>query len=97
MAQVLVETRNIEINNTLDKVVSNEKQMQEDHTKCWTCKKKVGITAGFKCKCSYTYCSKHRYPGDHVCDFDFKAEARKDIAKNNPVVKASKIIPINAV
>jgi len=95
MAQALVETRSMELNNTLDKV--NEKPKQEDQTKCWTCKRKVGLTAGFKCKCSYIFCSKHRYPGDHVCDYDFKAEARKDIAKNNPVVKAAKIIPINAV
>jgi len=76
------------------KEVLPAKEPQTDTSKCWTCKKRVGLL-GFKCKCSYVYCSKHRYPDQHPCDFDFKAEGKKQIEKNNPVVKGTKITPIN--
>jgi len=75
------------------KEVLPTKEVQSDTTKCWTCKKRVGLL-GFKCKCSYVYCSKHRYPDQHPCDFDFKAEGKKLIEKNNPVVKGMKITPL---
>ena len=32
---------------------------QKNKTRCWTCKKKVGLT-GFECRCSYVFCGKVR-------------------------------------
>lgn len=35
------------------------KQVQRNRGRCWTCKKKVGLT-GFECQCSYVFCGKVR-------------------------------------
>ncbi|XP_009408498.2 zinc finger A20 and AN1 domain-containing stress-associated protein 6 [Musa acuminata AAA Group] len=58
--------------------------------RCFQCKKRVGLT-GFKCRCSSTFCSAHRYPETHECSFDYKTAGREAISKENPVVKAEKI------
>ncbi|KAJ1268424.1 hypothetical protein BS78_07G133800 [Paspalum vaginatum] len=58
--------------------------------RCLTCRKKVGLL-GFGCRCGGTFCSLHRYAEKHACDFDFKKAGREKIAKNNPLVVASKI------
>lgn len=43
--------------------------IQDDHSRCWSCKKKVNLL-GVKCKCEFTFCNKHRMPEDHTCEFD---------------------------
>ncbi|CAH9135155.1 unnamed protein product [Cuscuta epithymum] len=58
--------------------------------RCWSCNRKVGLL-GFNCRCGYTYCGSHRYPEMHDCAFDFKGQARDDLAKANPVIKPHKI------
>ncbi|XP_026379419.1 zinc finger A20 and AN1 domain-containing stress-associated protein 1-like [Papaver somniferum] len=58
--------------------------------RCLSCNKKVGLT-GIKCKCGSVFCSMHRYPEKHSCDFDYKAAGKETIAKTNPQVKADKI------
>jgi len=69
------------------------KEIQKDTTKCWLCKKKVGLL-GFRCRCNYVYCSRHRYSDQHICDFDYKTAGKEAIRKANPVVKGSKIAQI---
>ncbi len=54
---------------------SSPSEQQPDTSKCWSCKKKVGLL-GFKCKCSYVYCSRHRHSDQHNCTFDYKAAAK---------------------
>ena len=49
---------------------------------------------GFTCKCDYVFCSTHRYPKEHDCDFDRSQAAREQIAAQNPVVMADKIAKI---
>jgi len=63
---------------------------QEDTSKCWTCKKKVGLL-GFRCKCDFVFCSTHRYADQHVCTFDWKGANQQKLAKENPTVVAAKI------
>ena len=46
-------------------------RQQEKRNVCWTCRKKVGLL-GFECRCSYVFCSTHRYSDAHNCDFDHK-------------------------
>ena len=46
---------------------------------------------GFKCKCEYTFCKKHRLPENHVCDFDFMTFGKKQIAKFNKKVENDKL------
>lgn len=59
--------------------------------RCSGCRKRVGLT-GFRCRCGELFCSDHRYSDRHDCSYDYKAAGRDAIARENPVVKASKIV-----
>ncbi|XP_047072288.1 zinc finger A20 and AN1 domain-containing stress-associated protein 10-like [Lolium rigidum] len=58
--------------------------------RCETCRKKVGLL-GFACRCGGTYCGVHRHAGAHACGFDYMAAGREQIARQNPLVVASKL------
>ena len=51
--------------------------------KCHYCQKKVGVF-GIECRCGKIFCTKHRHPEDHKCNFDFKSHD-KEILKNNVI------------
>ncbi|GER38332.1 A20/AN1-like zinc finger family protein [Striga asiatica] len=57
------------------------------------CRKKVGLM-GFRCRCGDVFCSEHRYSDRHECSYDYKAAGREAIAKENPVVRASKLLKV---
>ncbi|KAL6964824.1 switch-activating protein Sap1 [Sarracenia purpurea var. burkii] len=59
--------------------------------RCSGCRRKVGLT-GFRCRCGELFCSEHRYSDRHDCCYDYKSAGREAIARENPVVKAAKII-----
>jgi len=59
--------------------------------RCSSCRKRVGLT-GFRCRCDQTFCGEHRYSDRHGCTYDYKAAARDAIARDNPVVRAAKIV-----
>ncbi|XP_043691993.1 zinc finger A20 and AN1 domain-containing stress-associated protein 5-like [Telopea speciosissima] len=61
--------------------------------RCSGCRRKVGLT-GFRCRCGDLFCSDHRYSDRHVCSYDYKAAGREAIARENPVVKAAKIVRV---
>eukprot|EP00794_Sanderia_malayensis_P019485 gene19485-21409_t len=58
--------------------------------RCYVCRKKVGLT-GFQCRCSGLFCGIHRYSDKHNCSFDYKADGREQIAKQNPVIVGEKV------
>ncbi|KAI8608661.1 hypothetical protein BC830DRAFT_1055097, partial [Chytriomyces sp. MP71] len=58
---------------------------------CFSCKKKLGSIAVFKCKCSHFYCSTHRYSDKHACSFNYKEVAKAALAKENPKVNGNKV------
>lgn len=60
---------------------SNAKKVQKDTTRCFSCKKKVGLL-GFKCRCNFIFCSGHRHAGDHNCEFDYKAMQKSQIGSS---------------
>lgn len=62
--------------------------------RCAQCNKKLGIIMVMKCHCEKVFCSKHRYAEAHNCSYDFKREGQKTIAKENPLVVASKVTKI---
>ncbi|XP_055316623.1 probable serine/threonine-protein kinase nek3 [Sitodiplosis mosellana] len=62
--------------------------------RCAECKKKLGIIMVMKCHCEKIFCAKHRYAEAHNCSYDFKKEGQKSIAKENPLVVASKVTKI---
>ncbi|XP_019157848.1 PREDICTED: zinc finger A20 and AN1 domain-containing stress-associated protein 5-like [Ipomoea nil] len=57
------------------------------------CRRKVGLI-GFRCRCGEVFCSEHRYSDRHDCTFDYKAAGREAIARENPVVRAAKILKV---
>ncbi|KAL4383443.1 hypothetical protein GQ457_15G026920 [Hibiscus cannabinus] len=61
--------------------------------RCSGCKKRVGLT-GFRCRCGELFCADHRYSDRHDCSYDYKTVGREAIARENPVVKAAKIIKV---
>ena len=82
------------ISSTMEEEKEESAQkVQHDHKKCFNCSKKVG-SLGWKCKCGFTYCKGHRLPEDHKCDFNFREEGIQRLAKENPVVQASKLAKI---
>lgn len=63
---------------------------QADRSKCWCCAKRAG-SLGYECRCGFVFCGKHRLPEAHTCDFDFVADGKKVLAKNNPLVQCDKL------
>ncbi|KAF4649704.1 Rab5 GDP/GTP exchange factor [Perkinsus olseni] len=69
---------------------SDDRPVQSDVNRCWTCGKRIGLT-GVRCRCGYYFCSTHRYAEAHQCDYDYKTNERRKLAKANPVVMADKL------
>ncbi|KZV50293.1 stress-associated protein 1 [Dorcoceras hygrometricum] len=67
--------------------------VKREVNRCSGCRRKVGLT-GFRCRCGELLCADHRYSDRHDCSYDYKAAGREAIAKENPVVKAAKIVRI---
>ncbi|KAI6183155.1 Zinc finger domain containing protein [Aphelenchoides bicaudatus] len=65
-------------------------QTKNKPNRCAVCRRKTGLL-GFTCRCGGLYCSEHRYDNAHDCQFDYKAEGRAEIHKNNPLVMTEKI------
>lgn len=78
-------------------VINDEELINKPVTKvvsrCSGCRKRVGLT-GFRCRCGDLFCAEHRYSDRHDCTYDYKTSGREAIARDNPVVKAAKIVRI---
>jgi len=70
---------------------ADPKASRSSVNRCHSCRKRVGLT-GFRCRCGEMYCGSHRYSDRHECSYDYKSAARDAIAKENPVVRAAKIV-----
>lgn len=57
------------------------------------CRKRIGLM-GFQCRCGDVFCSEHRYSDRHDCSYDYKAAGREAIARENPVVRAAKLLKV---
>lgn len=57
------------------------------------CHKKLGLVP-FTCDCQKKFCSEHRLPESHQCDFDHVSKGKKLLAKKNPKVIGAKITQI---
>ncbi|XP_019157300.1 PREDICTED: zinc finger A20 and AN1 domain-containing stress-associated protein 5-like [Ipomoea nil] len=75
------------------KVDSSPAPPRREVSRCSGCRRKVGLT-GFRCRCGELFCGEHRYSDRHDCSYDYKAAGRETIARENPVVKAAKIIKL---
>ncbi|XP_047436870.1 AN1-type zinc finger protein 6 isoform X2 [Mugil cephalus] len=75
---------------SVDSPVQTEEKPKAKKNRCFTCRKKVGLT-GFDCRCGNVFCCIHRYSDVHNCTFDYKADAAEKIRKENPVIVGEKI------
>ncbi|KAD4982512.1 hypothetical protein R6Q59_002111 [Mikania micrantha] len=67
--------------------------VRKEVSRCSGCRKKVGLT-GIRCRCGDLFCAEHRYSDQHDCSYDYKTAGREAIARDNPVVKAVKLVRI---
>ncbi|KAI3799416.1 hypothetical protein L1987_34714 [Smallanthus sonchifolius] len=88
----LPQKRRLDAMEPLDKSTSNGFKRREVN-RCSGCKRKVGLM-GFRCRCGEMFCSEHRYSDRHDCSYDYKAAGREAIARENPVVRAAKILKV---
>lgn len=72
-------------------VVEAPPPAKREVNRCSGCRIKVGLT-GFRCRCGELFCANHRYSDRHDCSYDYKTAGREAIARENPVVKAAKIV-----
>mgnify|MGYP005653663347 CR=1 FL=1 len=85
-------SKNIVSRNNLDDKNNINDPPVKNGNRCYICNIKVGLL-GFQCKCDKIklFCSLHRNPTDHNCNFDFKENAKKLLEKYNPKIIADKI------
>ncbi|KAI3383693.1 hypothetical protein SNEBB_006487 [Seison nebaliae] len=58
---------------------------------CFECGKKTRIGMYYRCRCNSIFCTRHRNPETHNCQFDYKTEGRKILKKNNPKINSPKL------
>ncbi|CAH8354493.1 unnamed protein product [Eruca vesicaria subsp. sativa] len=99
-------SRSVNLRSTPAKVVIRPREIdpvKRDHhhhhhqqtiNRCSGCRKKVGLT-GFRCRCGDLFCAEHRYSDRHDCSYDYKTAGREAIARENPVVKAAKMVKLS--
>ena len=58
--------------------------------RCGECNTKLKII-DFTCKCTIIFCNKHKFPENHLCNFDHKKRSREQIKSKNPLVVANKV------
>lgn len=90
---VLDDTVNVFDEEIKDTKMNEPAVVKKEVNRCSGCRKKVGLT-GFRCRCGDLFCSVHRYSDRHDCSYDYKGVGREVIARDNPVVKAAKIVRI---
>ncbi|GAB6028259.1 hypothetical protein CHUAL_014086 [Chamberlinius hualienensis] len=59
--------------------------------RCQVCHHKLGLANSYVCRCGRNFCATHRYAETHDCTYDYKAEGRRILEKNNPQVTAPKL------
>ncbi|CAI0404321.1 unnamed protein product [Linum tenue] len=69
---------------------TTSKTVKKEDKNCGSCRRRVGLL-GFKCRCKKLFCSKHRYPEEHRCSFDYKGFGRRILEQQNPAVDSDKL------
>ncbi|XP_018816552.1 zinc finger A20 and AN1 domain-containing stress-associated protein 5 [Juglans regia] len=86
-------SRSAETIKDLKTTPSSLDRPRSEVNRCSGCRRKVGLT-GFRCRCGELFCAEHRYTDRHVCSYDYKSAGREAIARENPVVRAAKIVRV---
>ncbi len=62
---------------------------QQKSNRCLVCNKRLFLLP-FVCKCGVRTCGQHKWP-EHECTYDYHAEARERLRKDNPQVIADRL------
>jgi hypothetical protein len=89
LAQVEVSTVLSNIPKIIEEVKQAPAEVVSKPDRCFFCAKLLG-PVNFKCKCQHFYCTRHRHPEEHRCDFDYKTEGIRKISEENPLIEAPK-------
>ncbi|XP_059287724.1 zinc finger A20 and AN1 domain-containing stress-associated protein 5-like isoform X2 [Lycium ferocissimum] len=87
------EARSTSAKSQENTVIGRKRQREVNRCCGIGCRRKVGLIP-FRCRCGEVFCSEHRYSDRHDCSYDYKAAGREAIARENPVVKAAKILKV---
>lgn len=94
----VMDLKNVEIKTEdlipdINKSGENKKPTKNIVSGCAHCGKKLKLIESSigKCRCEKIFCSKHRYPESHVCDFDWREMSRKTLQVKNQRVVADKL------
>eukprot|EP01053_Blabericola_migrator_P010430 Blabericola_migrator_1__10429@NODE_58_length_15904_cov_68_205342_g53_i0_p8_GENE_NODE_58_length_15904_cov_68_205342_g53_i0NODE_58_length_15904_cov_68_205342_g53_i0_p8_ORF_typecomplete_len159_score5_76zfA20/PF01754_16/7_6e13zfA20/PF01754_16/6_6e02zfAN1/PF01428_16/7_7e03zfAN1/PF01428_16/2_6e12C5HCH/PF17982_1/9e02C5HCH/PF17982_1/1_3_NODE_58_length_15904_cov_68_205342_g53_i01506315539 len=66
------------------------KTHQQPSGRCSVCSRRTGLL-GFSCRCGGSFCTQHRYPESHSCNFDYGSMQRERLTKANPRVVSEKL------
>lgn len=84
-------TKDIALKDTLKPTKTIAKTSNKKSTCCNVCRKRVGFL-GFDCKCGKLFCGTHRYFDKHDCTFDYSRPDKEQLVKDNPIIKAEKLV-----
>jgi hypothetical protein len=84
-----VKTESVDISAESSTLVAELPVKKDD--RCGQCNKKLRLALRMPCKCGGTYCREHLLASEHGCPFDHRSAAQKNLAVNNPVVKADRV------
>jgi hypothetical protein len=82
---------NVNVNTNTNTTNSISNVEISDKNYCEKCKIRCRPALRFICKCKRTFCQIHRYPDQHSCTFDHRAEGLATIQANNPKIIRDKI------
>tara|TARA_B100000963_G_scaffold256583_1_gene225092 strand:+ start:1625 stop:1927 length:303 start_codon:yes stop_codon:yes gene_type:complete len=60
---------------------TKSKKSKKPRCRAEGCRKKLGLIP-FRCKCGLSFCSLHRMPGDHNCQFDWQEDGKLKLQKD---------------
>ncbi|XP_009631181.1 zinc finger A20 and AN1 domain-containing stress-associated protein 5-like [Nicotiana tomentosiformis] len=99
-ANILTRSTSSDLKKYVDRAVKDDDKAKEsvspaksEVNRCSGCRRKLGLT-GFRCRCGELFCGEHRYSDRHDCSYDYRTAGREAIARQNPLVKASKIVKL---
>ena len=85
-----IEANSITVEPAAAATAVEPKKAPSNRCECSGCKTKLNL-ADITCKCGARFCSKHRYPEDHKCTFDYKAVGQALLTAAMPKVEAAKM------
>jgi predicted nucleic acid binding AN1-type Zn finger protein len=70
----------------------SNKKITYETPRCIACNVKLTlVNQAIACRCNNLFCSKHLFPENHQCKFDYKEYGRKILVENNPGIFITKV------